>query len=103
MAKSFNDKVVLITGGASGIGRVAARAFAQEGASVVVSDLATDGGEETARMIKEAGGNSIFVKADVTKASEVKTMVLEAERAYGRLDFALNNAGLDGVRATVAD
>ena len=54
-------------------------------------------------MIATAGGKATFVKADVTKASEVKSMITEAERAYGRLDFAFNNAGIDGVRAATAD
>jgi len=103
MTKPFAGKVALITGGASGIGRVAAQAFASEGAKVVVSDMAADGGEETVRLIGQSGANSIFIKADVTKASEVKQMLGEVERRCGRLDFALNNAGIDGARAATAD
>ena len=103
MTKSFHGKVVLITGGASGIGRVAAGAFAERGASVVVSDQAIAGGQETVGMITKAGGKSVFVKADVTQAPQVKALILEVERAYGRLDFALNNAGIDGARANTAD
>ena len=103
MSRSFDGKVALITGGASGIGRVAARAFAHEGANVVVSDQAAEGGQETARMIIGDGGQATFVRADVTKASEVKAMMLEVERAYGKLDFAVNNAGIDGARAPTAD
>ena len=95
--------MALITGGASGIGRVAARAFAREGARVVVSDLTVEGGEETARMIAADGGAALFVKADVTQAADVKAMLLEVERTSGRLDFAVNNAGIDGVRARTAD
>src|SRR6266446_3495223 len=103
MTKSLVGKVVLITGGASGIGRVAAGAFAEQGASVVVSDQAVAGGEETVRMITKAGGKSVFVKADVTQSPQVKASILEVERAYGRLDFALNNAGIDGARANTAE
>ena len=102
MSRAFEGKVALITGGASGIGRVAARAFAREGARVVVSDLAVEGGQETARMIAEDGGTAIFVRADVTQAADVKAMMLEVERTCGRLDFAVNNAGIDGVRAPTA-
>jgi len=103
MTKSFAAKVVLIAGGASGIGRVAAGAFAEHGASVVVSDQAVAGGEETVRMITKAGGKSVFVKADVTQSPQVKALILEVARAYGRLDFALNNAGIDGARANTAE
>src|SRR5258706_2637810 len=103
MTTSFHGKVVLITGGASGIGRVAAGAFAEQGASVIVSDQAIAGGEETVQMITKAGGKSLFVKADVTQAPQVKALVVEIERAYGRLDFALNNAGIDGARAHTAE
>src|SRR5438552_9601791 len=98
MTKSFEGKVVLITGGASGIGRVAGLAFAAEGAKVVISDMATEGGQETVRMITAARGHSTFVKADVTRASDVKALIAEVERAHGKLDFALNNAGIDGAR-----
>ena len=77
MSRAFEGKVALITGGASGIGRVAARAFAHEGARVVLSDLAEDGGQETARMIAADGGAAQFVKTDVTQAADVKAMLLE--------------------------
>src|SRR5262249_24375491 len=100
---AFDGKVALITGGASGIGRVAARAFARDGARVVVSDLAVEGGEETARLITDDGGTASFVRADVTTAADVKTLLIEVGRCCGRLDFALNNAGIDGVRARTAD
>src|SRR5206468_12300450 len=99
----FDGKVALITGGASGIGRVAARAFADEGARVVVSDRTADEGRETARRITEAGGDATFVNAEVTSASDVRALLLEVERGCGRLDFALNNAGIDGTRARTAD
>jgi len=103
MTQSFDGKVALITGGASGIGRVAAQAFAREGASILVSDLDLDGLRETVRLITAAGGKAASVKVYVTQASDVKTMVAEVQRCYGRLDFALNNAGIDGARARTAD
>ena len=103
MTQSFDGKVALVTGGASGIGRVAAQAFAREGASVLVSDRETEGCRETVRLITEAGGKATFVKTDVTRSSEVKAMIAEVQRAYGKLDFALNNAGIDGARARTAD
>src|SRR4051794_6405892 len=103
MTQSFDGKVALITGAASGIGRVAAEAFAREGARVLVSDLDADGLRETVRLITTAGDKATFIRADVTLAPDVKAMVAEAQRCYGRLDFALNNAGIDGARARTAD
>lgn len=103
MKKQFSDKVALVTGGASGLGRVTAIALAQEGAKVVVSDVTVSEGEATAQMITAAGGQAIFVKTDVTKSSEVEAMVQSTLKAFGRLDFALNNAGIDGVRARTAN
>ena len=92
----------MVTGGASGLGRVTALALAREGAKVVVADVAAIEGEATVQSIISAGGQAIFVKADVTKSIEVEAMVQETVNAFGRLDFALNNAGVDGVRARTA-
>ena len=103
MIQQFSDKVALVTGGASGLGRVSALALAKEGAKVVVSDVAVSEGEATVQMITAAGGQAVFVKADVTKSTEVEAMVQATVKAFGRLDFALNNAGIDGVRARTAD
>ena len=103
MAKQFSGKVALVTGGASGLGRVSAVALAKEGARVVVSDIAVSEGDATVQLITSAGGQAVFVKADVTKSVEVEAMVGEAVKSFGRLDFALNNAGIDGVRARTAD
>ncbi len=103
MTKQFSGKVALVTGGASGLGRISAVALANEGARVVVSDIAAGEGEATVQMITAAGGQAIFVKADVTKSSEVEAMVAATVSEFGRLDFALNNAGIDGVRARAAD
>jgi NAD(P)-dependent dehydrogenase (short-subunit alcohol dehydrogenase family) len=94
----LEGKVVLVTGGSSGIGRASALAFAREGAKVVVNaNLNIEGGEETVRMIKEAGGGAIFVKADASKTAEVEAMVKKTVKAYGRLDCAFNNAGVADV------
>ena len=71
MIRKFEGKVALVTGGSSGIGRAAALVFACEGAQVVVADIAADGGEETAYLIKEAGGAAIFVRTDVSRAADV--------------------------------
>jgi NAD(P)-dependent dehydrogenase (short-subunit alcohol dehydrogenase family) len=93
MVGQLVDKVVLVTGASSGIGRVSALTFAKEGARVVLGDVDFSGGNETARMIKEAGGNAIFVKVDVAKAAEVEALINKAVATYGRLDCAFNNAG----------
>ncbi len=101
MARLFEGKVALVTGGASGIGRVTAQCFAREGAKVVVSTARNlAGGQETARLIQEAGGEARFVRCDVTREVEVRRLVEECTERYGRLDFAFNNAGVgpDGVR-----
>lgn len=92
-----------MTGGASGIGRVTALVLAKEGAKVMVTDVSVEGGEATVKMISDAGGRAIFAKTDVTKSNEVEAMVNETVKQFGRLDFALNNAGIDGVRARTAD
>src|ERR1043166_3986688 len=103
MVKSFENKVTLVTGGGSGIGRVAACAFSEEGAKVVVSDITQEQGQETTRMITKSGGKAVFVSADVTKPVQLESLINQIDRLYGRLDFALNNAGLDGVRARTGD
>jgi len=103
MANLVNGKVALVTGGSSGIGRATALTFAREGAKVVVVDVVEEGGEETVRLIKAAGGEALFVKTDVSKATEVAAMVNKAVQTYGRLDCAHNNAGIEGGLATTAD
>lgn len=99
----LDGKVALITGAGSGIGRASALAFAKEGAKVVVADVVVEGGEETVRMIKEKGGEAIFVKCDVSKASEVEAMIKKTVETFGHLDCAHNNAGIEGATASTAD
>src|SRR4051794_26141846 len=90
----FTGKVALVTGGGSGIGRVTAVAFAREGARVVVASRRGDEGQETIRLIRLAGGDGLFVKTDVTREADVRAAVAQTALAFGRLDFAFNNAGI---------
>jgi NAD(P)-dependent dehydrogenase (short-subunit alcohol dehydrogenase family) len=92
----LKDKVALVTGGTSGIGRATAIAYAQQQAKVVVVGRRMDEGEETVRLIQEAGGEAIFVPADVTQEADVEAMVDKAVSIFGRLDIAFNNAGTVG-------
>lgn len=92
----MKDKVVMITGGSSGIGEATALAFAREGAKVSVAARRIPEGQETVRKIKEAGGEAIFVQTDVSKAQEVQALVEQTVEEYGRLDYAFNNAGIEG-------
>lgn len=99
----LEGKVAVVTGGGSGIGRASAMALAREGARVVVADINAEGAEETAKMIKETGGESIFIRADITKAGDVQSMVATAVKAYGRLDCAHNNAGVGPVYKSIIE
>jgi NAD(P)-dependent dehydrogenase (short-subunit alcohol dehydrogenase family) len=89
-------KITLVTGAGSGIGRASALAFAREGARVIVADVDIEGGEETLAQLRQAGSNGLFVRTDVTDASSVAAMITETVAAYGRLDCAHNNAGIEG-------
>lgn len=103
MADLLKDKVALITGGSSGIGRATALACAREGAKVAVADIVVAGGEETAQLVKAAGGEAIFIKADMTKAADLEAMVNTVVETYGRLDCAHNNAGIEGALGKTAN
>ena len=96
MTGLFKDKVALVTGGATGIGRAACERYAQEGAKVAVIDIAEAEAAETVRRIQDAGGEAVFIRADMTSSSDIAAMVEETVRRYGRLDAAFNNAGTPG-------
>jgi NAD(P)-dependent dehydrogenase (short-subunit alcohol dehydrogenase family) len=97
MATELEGKVGLVTGGTSGIGRETAVLFAKAGAKVVVAGRRAPEGEETIELVRAAGGEGLFVKTDVSKASEVETLIQKAVEKFGRLDVAFNNAGIEGV------
>jgi NAD(P)-dependent dehydrogenase (short-subunit alcohol dehydrogenase family) len=99
----LKDKVALIAGGAVGIGRATAQIFAREGAKVVVADILVEEGQETVRLIKEAGGEATFVECDVSQAMQVKALVDKTVEIHGRLDCAFNNAGIEGSVSSTAD
>lgn len=97
------DKVTLITGAAAGIGRATALKFAEEGASLVLSDVNVKGGEETVKLIEQAGGKAVFIKADVSQAKDVEALLSKVIDTYGRLDCACNIAGILGDTAPLVD
>jgi NAD(P)-dependent dehydrogenase (short-subunit alcohol dehydrogenase family) len=99
---AFNGKVALVTGAAAGIGRASALAFARGGARVVAADVQTAAGEETVTQIKSAGGEAVFIRADVSVKKDVEALMRQTITLYGRLDCAHNNAGVEGVRARTA-
>jgi len=101
MATGLEGKVGLVTGGTSGIGRDTAVLFAKAGAKVVVAGRREKEGEETVDLIRAAGGDGLFVKADVSEASEVEALIQKAVERFGHLDVAFNNAGTEGVWAPI--
>ncbi|HOW73800.1 MAG TPA: SDR family oxidoreductase [Phycisphaerae bacterium] len=103
MAGPMCGKVAVVTGAASGIGRASAIAFGQEGAKVVVSDIDAKGGDETVAKVMAAGGEALFAPCDVTNGAEVEALLKKTVAAYGRLDFAHNNAGIVASMGPTAD
>src|SRR5271170_5253182 len=97
MTRELEGKVGLVTGGTSGIGRDTAVLFGKVGAKVVVAGRRETEGNETVELIRAVGGDALFVKADVSKATEVETLIQKAVEKFGRLDVAFNNAGIEGV------
>jgi|TARA_Y100001933_G_scaffold193302_1_gene193222 NAD(P)-dependent dehydrogenase (short-subunit alcohol dehydrogenase family) len=96
-------KVAMVTGAAAGIGRATALKFASEGARVSLSDIDEDGGDATASMIRERGGDALFVKGDVADPSDVAELVAKTVARFGRLDCACNNAGIEGKVVPLAE
>jgi NAD(P)-dependent dehydrogenase (short-subunit alcohol dehydrogenase family) len=96
MDTKIKDRVALVTGGATGIGKACATALAAEGARVVISGRREKLGEEAAAEIRAAGGDALFVRADVSRRADIEALLERTIAAYGRLDFAVNNAGIEG-------
>jgi NAD(P)-dependent dehydrogenase (short-subunit alcohol dehydrogenase family) len=99
----LQNKIALITGGGSGIGRETAVLFAQHGAKIAIVDLNSIGGQETVQMIADQGGDAFFIQADVSKMAAVEKMMGEVMAKYGRLDIAFNNAGIEGAPVRSAE
>lgn len=102
-ATSFAGKVVLVTGGSSGIGRAAAVAFGLSGARVAIASRRRDAGEDAVRQVRQTGAEAIFVPTDVIRSTEVERLMERVLSAWGRLDCAFNNAGITGEMARTAD
>jgi NAD(P)-dependent dehydrogenase (short-subunit alcohol dehydrogenase family) len=97
MERIFENKVAIVTGGSFGIGKATAKAFANRGAKVVIADWVED--YSTLKEIQNDGGSAFFIKCDVSKASDVTAMINKTMETFGRLDFAVNNAGIEGATA----
>ena len=96
MPGTLQEKIALVTGAGSGIGRATSLVLAREGATIAVCDIDANSGEETLSTIKDMGGNGMFVHADVSRAADVEAMIGSVVEAYGRVDCAYNNAGIEG-------
>src|SRR5215470_4685204 len=98
----FVGKVALVTGGTAGIGRATALAFAREGAKVALAGRHVAEGEETVHLIKQQGGDALFVQTDVSKTSDVEHLINAVVTTYGRLDYAVNSAGTQGAAGPIS-
>jgi len=96
MDNQFKGKVALVTGGNSGLGKASALCLARAGARVVVSGRRAEEGEQVAQLIKDAGGEAAFIRADMSLKADIEAVVAQTVEMYGRLDFAVNNAGVGG-------
>jgi NAD(P)-dependent dehydrogenase (short-subunit alcohol dehydrogenase family) len=103
MRIDLSGKVALVTGAATGIGCATAIEFAKNGASVVVSDINTAGGSDTANLINDESGNATFVECDTSDNASVEELVNQIVKTHGRLDMAHNNAGIEGARVPLVD
>lgn len=103
MEKVFDQKVALVTGGASGIGKATVELFAAQGASVVISDVDEQGGNALARKIQDAGGHAAFIRADVSRPDDCRRLIDGVLEVYERLDIAFNNAGIGGEMNLIED
>ncbi|WP_210713602.1 SDR family oxidoreductase [Pseudomonas sp. MWU349] len=103
MSMTFSGQVALVTGAANGIGQATAQAFAAQGLKVVVADLDTAGGEGTVALIRQAGGEALFVPCNVTLEADVQSLMARTIEAYGRLDYAFNNAGIEIEKGRLAE
>ncbi|HEY2820375.1 MAG TPA: SDR family oxidoreductase [Candidatus Acidoferrum sp.] len=103
MTRSLEGKIALITGGTTGIGRDTAVLFSKEGAKVAFTGRRETEGQQTLELVREAGGDGLFLKSDVSKADDVQSAVRNTVEKYGRLDVAFNNAGVEGVWVPLAE
>ncbi|MEM2896468.1 MAG: glucose 1-dehydrogenase [Candidatus Bathyarchaeia archaeon] len=94
MPNKLSGKVAIITGGGSGIGRATSILFAKEGAKVIIADISSESGKETVKNIEAQGGDSIYIKTDVSRALDVEKMIKDSVRTYGKLNILVNNAGV---------